>query len=113
MLCGSRKRFTLFSRMLIKGYIVIFIKIIYLFSSYMFIGKLSQVMFQYRRKLCLLLIYKVILMCYIKEVYDYIYYNFYITIEFILSESYAYNVILKMRMLFYILYVKFLFIRKL
>ena len=75
-------------------------------------GKFSQVIFQYRRKLCLLLIYKVILMDYIKEVYDYIYYNFYITIEFILPESYAYNVILKMRMFFYILYVKFLFIRK-
>ena len=52
-------------------------------------------------------------MGYIKEVYDYIYYNFYITIEFILSGSYAYNVTLKMRMFFYILYVKFLFIRKL
>ena len=49
-------------------------------------------------------------MGYIKEVYDYIYQNFYITIEFILSESYTYNVILKMRMFFYILYMKFIFI---
>ena len=50
-------------------------------------------------------------MGYIKEVYDYIYQNFYITIEFILSESYTYNVILKMRMFFYILYMKFIFIK--
>ena len=39
-------------------------------------------------------------MGYIKEVYAFIYENFYITIEFTLSESYTYNVILKMRMFF-------------
>ena len=48
-------------------------------------------------------------MGYIKEVYAFIYENFYITIEFTLSESYTYNVILKMRM-FFIYYILNLFL---